>query len=77
MRFKRYMTGVAIAALLAGSAHAQNPGQSPIAAGNLNPASEEAPARPVAGSNSDSTFIDIAYLTVLCLSGIYLNSKSM
>ncbi|WP_339871942.1 peptidylprolyl isomerase [uncultured Brevundimonas sp.] len=47
MRFKRYMTGVAIAALLAGSAHAQNPGQSPIAAGTLNPASEEAPARPV------------------------------
>ena len=48
MRFKRYTTGVAIAALLAGSAYAQTPGQSPIAAGNLNPASEEAPARPVA-----------------------------
>ena len=48
MRFKRYMTGVAIAALLAGSAYAQTPGQSPIAAGTLNPASEEAPVRPVA-----------------------------
>ena len=48
MRFKRYMTGVAIAALLAGSAYAQTSGQSPIAAGTLNPASEEAPARPVA-----------------------------
>ena len=47
MRLKRYMTGVAIAALLAGSAYAQTPGQAPIAAGNLNPASEEAPARPV------------------------------
>jgi len=45
MRFKRYMTGVAIAALLAGSAYAQTPG---MAAGNLNPASEEAPTRPVA-----------------------------
>jgi len=48
MRFKRYMTGVAIAALLAGSAYAQTPGQTPIAAGTLNPASEEAPARPAA-----------------------------
>tara|TARA_R110002124_G_scaffold74690_1_gene200514 strand:+ start:8379 stop:9713 length:1335 start_codon:yes stop_codon:yes gene_type:complete len=48
MRFKRYTTGVAIAALLAGSAYAQTPGQSPIAAGTLNPASEEAPTRPVA-----------------------------
>ncbi|MDI1280196.1 peptidylprolyl isomerase [Brevundimonas sp.] len=47
MRFKRYTTGVAIAALLAGSAYAQTPGQSPIAAGTLNPASEEAPTRPV------------------------------
>jgi peptidyl-prolyl cis-trans isomerase SurA len=47
MRFKRYTTGVAIAALLAGSAYAQTPGQSPIAAGTLNPASEEAPVRPV------------------------------
>ena len=48
MRLKRYMTGVAIAALLAGSAYAQTPGQTPIAAGNLNPASEEAPAHSVA-----------------------------
>ena len=48
MRFKRYTTGVAIAALLAGSAYAQTPGQSPIAAGTLNPASEEAPTRTVA-----------------------------
>ncbi|MGV9005516.1 MAG: peptidylprolyl isomerase [Brevundimonas sp.] len=48
MRFKRYMTGVAIAALLAASAYAQTPGQVPVAAGTLNPATEEAPPRPVA-----------------------------
>ncbi|WP_339913804.1 peptidylprolyl isomerase [uncultured Brevundimonas sp.] len=46
MGFKRYTTGVAIAALLAGSAYAQTPaGQSPLAAGSLNPANEETPAR--------------------------------
>ena len=44
MRFQRYLTGVAIAALLAGSAVAQTaPGQQPAAAGTLNPAAEQAP----------------------------------
>ena len=44
MRFGRYLTGVAMAALVAGSAVAQTaPGQQPAAAGSLNPASEEAP----------------------------------
>ena len=39
MRFQRYLTGVAIAALLAGSAVAQTaPDQEPAAAGALNPA---------------------------------------
>ena len=39
MRFQRYLTGVAIAALLAGSAVAQTaPDQQPAAAGALNPA---------------------------------------
>ncbi|GAA0628190.1 peptidylprolyl isomerase [Brevundimonas kwangchunensis] len=49
MRFQRYLTGVAMAALVAGSAVAQTaPGQQPAAAGTLNPASEEAPvAAPV------------------------------
>lgn len=45
MRFQRYLTGVAIAALLAGTAVAQTaPGQQPAAAGTLNPAG--APVRP-------------------------------
>ena len=44
MRFQRYLTGVAMAALLAGSAVAQTaPGQQPAAAGTLNPAAEQAP----------------------------------
>ena len=43
MRFQRYLTGVAIAALLAGSAVAQTPPQQPAAAGTLNPAAEQAP----------------------------------
>lgn len=44
MRFGRYLTGVAMAALVAGSAVAQTaPGQQPAVAGSLNPASEEAP----------------------------------
>ncbi|HEY0926938.1 peptidylprolyl isomerase [Brevundimonas sp.] len=43
MRFQRYLTGVAIAALLAGSAVAQTaPGQQPAAAGALNPAAPSA-----------------------------------
>ncbi|WP_420470988.1 peptidylprolyl isomerase [Brevundimonas sp. FT23042] len=49
MRLQRYLTGVAMAALLAGSAVAQTaPGQAP-AAGTLNPAAEQAaPAAPAA-----------------------------
>lgn len=44
MRLQRYLTGVAMAALLAGSAVAQTaPGQVPAAAGTLNPAAEQAP----------------------------------
>ena len=44
MRLQRYLTGVAMAALLAGSAVAQTtPGQAPAAAGTLNPAAEQAP----------------------------------
>ena len=44
MGLQRYMTGVAIAALLAGSAMAQTaPPAQPAAAGNLNPAAEAAP----------------------------------
>ncbi|MFN3668651.1 MAG: peptidylprolyl isomerase [Brevundimonas sp.] len=47
MGLQRYMTGVAIAALLAGSAVAQvAPSAPPVAAGNLNPAAEVAPAAP-------------------------------
>jgi peptidyl-prolyl cis-trans isomerase SurA len=49
MGLKRYMTGVAIAALLAGPAMAQTaPPAEPTAAGNLNPAAEAAPAAPPA-----------------------------
>ena len=45
MRFQRYLTGVAMAALLAGTAVAQTaPGQQPAAAGALNPAAPAAPA---------------------------------
>lgn len=45
MGLKRYMTGVAIAALLAGPALAQTaPASPPAAAGSLNPAAEAAPA---------------------------------
>lgn len=46
MRLQRYLTGVAMAALVAGSAVAQTaPGQqAPAAAGTLNPAAEGAPA---------------------------------
>jgi peptidyl-prolyl cis-trans isomerase SurA len=44
MRLQRYLTGVAMAALLAGSAVAQTaPGQAPAVAGTLNPAAEQAP----------------------------------
>jgi peptidyl-prolyl cis-trans isomerase SurA len=43
MRFQRYLTGVAIAALLAGTAMAQTPPQEPAAAGTLNPAAGQAP----------------------------------
>ncbi|HZW15679.1 MAG TPA: peptidylprolyl isomerase [Brevundimonas sp.] len=43
MRFQRYLTGVAIAALLAGSAMAQTAPQQPAAAGTLNPAAGQAP----------------------------------
>ncbi|MCS6624959.1 peptidylprolyl isomerase [Roseibacterium beibuensis] len=43
MRFQRYLTGVAIAALLAGTAMAQTAPQEPAAAGTLNPAAEQAP----------------------------------
>src|SRR5690606_2728734 len=44
MRFQRYLTGVAIAALLAGTAVAQTaPGQAPAAAGALNPAPDQTP----------------------------------
>lgn len=49
MGLQRYMTGVAIAALLAGSAMAQTaPPAQPAAAGTLNPAAEAAPAQPPA-----------------------------
>lgn len=49
MGLQRYMTGVAIAALLASSAMAQTPPPvQPAAAGNLNPAAEAAPAPPPA-----------------------------
>jgi len=44
MRFQRYMTGVAMAALLTGTAVAQTPPQAPAAAGTLNPAAEQAPS---------------------------------
>src|SRR6478672_1946965 len=45
MGLTRYMTGVAMAALLAGTAVAQTaPTQAPAAAGTLNPAAEAAPA---------------------------------
>ena len=44
MRFQRYLTGVAMAALMAGTAIAQTvPGQAPGVAGTLNPAAEQAP----------------------------------
>jgi len=47
MGLKRYMTGAAIAALLAGSAMAQTaPAGQQAAAGSLNPAAEAAPAPP-------------------------------
>jgi peptidyl-prolyl cis-trans isomerase SurA len=47
MGLTRYMTGVAMAALLAGAAVAQTaPTQAPAAAGTLNPAAEAAPAAP-------------------------------
>lgn len=49
MGLQRYMTGVAIAALLASSAMAQTaPPAQPAAAGNLNPAAESAPVAPPA-----------------------------
>jgi len=49
MGLQRYMTGVAIAALLAGSAMAQTaPPAQPAAAGSLNPAAEAAPVPPPA-----------------------------
>ena len=49
MGLQRYMTGVAIAALLAGTAMAQTaPPAQPAAAGTLNPAAEAAPAAPPA-----------------------------
>ncbi len=49
MRLQRYFTGVAMAALLAGSAVAQTaPGQEPAAAGALNPATGAAPQAPAA-----------------------------
>jgi peptidyl-prolyl cis-trans isomerase SurA len=49
MGLQRYMTGVAIAALLAGSAMAQTaPPAQPAAAGHLNPAAESAPVAPPA-----------------------------
>jgi peptidyl-prolyl cis-trans isomerase SurA len=49
MGLQRYITGVAIAALLSGSAVAQTaPPVQPAAAGNLNPAAEAAPAAPPA-----------------------------
>ncbi|TPW07665.1 MAG: peptidyl-prolyl cis-trans isomerase SurA, partial [bacterium] len=45
MGLTRYMTGVAMAALLAGTAVAQTaPVQAPAVAGTLNPAAEAAPA---------------------------------
>jgi len=43
MRFQRYLTGVAIAALLAGTAMAQTAPQEPAAAGTLNPAAGQTP----------------------------------
>ena len=49
MGFQRYLTGVAIAALLAGTAVAQTaPGQAPAAAGALDPAGQPAPQSPPA-----------------------------
>lgn len=46
MRFQRYLTGVAIAALLAGTAMAQTAPQEPAAAGTLNPAAGQTPPAP-------------------------------
>ncbi len=53
MRLMRYTTGVAMAALIAGSAGGQSaaqtaPARPAPAAGTLNPAAEEAPQRPAA-----------------------------
>ena len=53
MRLMRYTTGVAMAALIAGSAVGQSaaqtaPARPAPAAGTLNPAAEEAPQRPAA-----------------------------
>lgn len=45
MRLMRYMTGAAMAALVAGSALAQTAPQQPAAAGALNPAAEQAPTQ--------------------------------
>lgn len=51
MRLMRYMTGVAMAAVMAGTAIAQTaPRTAPAAAGSLNPAAEQAPAAPVAAA---------------------------
>ncbi|MBU1386151.1 MAG: peptidylprolyl isomerase [Alphaproteobacteria bacterium] len=44
MRFQGYLTGVAIAALLAGAAVAQTAPQQPAAAGTLNPAAGQTPS---------------------------------
>ncbi|GAA0637880.1 peptidylprolyl isomerase [Brevundimonas lenta] len=51
MRLQRYLTGVAMAALMAGTAVAQTaPAPAPAAAGRLNPAAEGAPAQPPAAA---------------------------
>ncbi|GAA0869659.1 peptidylprolyl isomerase [Brevundimonas basaltis] len=50
MRFQRYFTGVAIAALLAGTAMAQTAPQPPAAAGTLNPATAQTPPAAPAGA---------------------------
>lgn len=62
MRFQRYLTGVAMAALLTGSAMAQTAPQEPAAAGTLNPAAEQAP--PVAAQRPQFQLADGVLATV-------------
>ena len=70
MRLMRYSTGVAMAALIAGSAVAQTAPApaatppAPQAAATLNPAAEAAPARPAAAATPQFTLADGIVATV-------------